>query len=141
MIREHMVRWLTYMCGHHGGVRAPARPDERCLLACAQRITPHRQAKFPQQRLELSLSQHIEGPDVMVWQLGRGALRFGGLTGLFYGVQMTSSIARNRRDMQDTILAALVAGAVMGISGESAGDILGLVHMVIPRGFVTCRAP
>ncbi|CAK0771426.1 hypothetical protein CVIRNUC_003859 [Coccomyxa viridis] len=43
-----------------------------------------------------------------------GGLRFGGLTALFYGVQMTSSIARNRRDMQDTILAALVAGAVMG---------------------------
>ena len=30
---------------------------------------------------------------------------------------MTSSIARNRRDMQDTILAATVAGAVMGTAG------------------------
>lgn len=54
----------------------------------------------------------------MLWQPGRGGLRFGGLTGLFYGVQMASSIARNRRDMQDTIFAALVAGAVMGTSGE-----------------------
>ena len=53
----------------------------------------------------------------MLWQPGRGGLRFGGLTGLFYGVQMASSIARNRRDMQDTIFAALVAGAVMGTSG------------------------
>ena len=31
---------------------------------------------------------------------------------------MTSSIARNQRDMQDTILAALVAGAVMGTAGK-----------------------
>ena len=53
----------------------------------------------------------------MLWQPGRGGLRFGGLTGLFYGVQMASSIARNRRDMQDTIFAALVSGAVMGTSG------------------------
>jgi hypothetical protein len=62
-------------------------------------------------------SGNIEGPDVMLWQPGRGGLRFGGLTGLFYGVQMASSIARNRRDMHDTIFAALVAGAVMGTSG------------------------
>lgn len=54
----------------------------------------------------------------MLWQPGRGGLRFGGLTGLFYSVQLTSSIARNRRDMQDTVLAALVAGAVMGTSGK-----------------------
>ena len=60
----------------------------------------------------------------MMWQHGRGGLRFGGLTGLFYGVQMTSSIARNRRDMQDTILAALVAGAVMGFSGYPAASLL-----------------
>ena len=62
-------------------------------------------------------------PDVLMWQHGRGGLRFGGLTGLFYGVQMISSIAHNRRDMQDTIWAALVAGAVMGASGISVrGD-------------------
>ena len=60
----------------------------------------------------------------MVWQYGRGGLRFGALTGLFYGVQMTSSIARNRRDMQDTILAALVAGAVMGFSGYPTALLL-----------------
>ena len=63
----------------------------------------------------------------MVWQRGRGGLRFGGLTGLFYGVQMISSVARNRRDMQDTILAALVAGAFMGVTGAPVQDILGLV--------------
>ena len=65
----------------------------------------------------MGINGDIEGPDVMLWQPGRGGLRFGGLTGLFYGVQMASSIARNRRDMQDTIFAALVAGAVMGTSG------------------------
>ena len=54
----------------------------------------------------------------MLWQSGSGGLRFGGLTMLFYGVQLTSSIARNRRDIHDTVLAALVAGAVMGTSGD-----------------------
>ncbi len=54
----------------------------------------------------------------MLWQSGSGGLRFGGLTMLFYGVQLTSSIARNRRDINDTVLAALVAGAVMGTSGN-----------------------
>ena len=44
----------------------------------------------------------------------RGGLRFGALTGLFYGVQLLSSVARNRRDMQDTIYAALVTGGVLG---------------------------
>ena len=66
-----------------------------------------------------SISDCSLWPDVIMWQHGRGGLRFGGLTGLFYGVQMISSIARNRRDMQDTIWAALLAGAVMGASGES----------------------
>ena len=47
----------------------------------------------------------IMGLMLLVWQYMAGvALRFGGLTGLFYGVQLISSIARNRRDMQDTIL-------------------------------------
>ncbi len=74
----------------------------------------------------LSVSDSNLWPYVMMWQHGRGGLRFGGLTGLFHGVQMISSIARNRRDMQDTIWAALVAGAVMGASGESTRDILGV---------------
>ena len=46
--------------------------------------------------------------------LRRGGLRFGALTGLFYGIQLLSSTARNRRDMADTIYAALATGAVMG---------------------------
>ncbi len=44
----------------------------------------------------------------------RGGLRFGALTGLFYGAKLLSSTARNRRDMADTIYAALATGAVMG---------------------------
>ena len=47
--------------------------------------------------------------------LRRGGLRFGALTGLFYGIQLLSSTARNRRDMADTIYAALATGAAMGM--------------------------
>ena len=46
--------------------------------------------------------------------LCRGGLRFGALTGLFYGVQLLSSVARNKRDMQDTIYGALITGGVLG---------------------------
>ena len=53
----------------------------------------------------------------------RGGLRFGALTGLFYGAQLLSSTARNRRDMGDTIYAALATGAVMGaLSGAHAAS-------------------
>ncbi|KAK9906560.1 hypothetical protein WJX75_004165 [Coccomyxa subellipsoidea] len=44
----------------------------------------------------------------------KGGLRFGALTGLFFGVQLLSSIARDRRDMQDTVNAALVTGGLFG---------------------------
>lgn len=44
----------------------------------------------------------------------RGGLRFGALTGLFFGVQLLSSIARDKRDMQDSINAALVTGGLFG---------------------------
>ncbi|CAL8462070.1 g1601 [Coccomyxa elongata] len=52
----------------------------------------------------------------------RGGLRFGALTGLFFGVQLLSSIARNKRDMQDTVNAALVTGGLFGslLPGSSA---------------------
>ena len=49
---------------------------------------------------------------------------------------MTSSIARNRRDMQDTILAALVAGAVMGTAGERG---LSAVTLSFPHTAKQCE--
>lgn len=51
----------------------------------------------------------------------RGGLRFGALTGLFFGVQLLSSIARDRRDMQDTVNAALVTGGLFGALCEPPG--------------------
>ena len=46
--------------------------------------------------------------------LCRGGLLFGGLAGVFYGVQLLSSIARARRDYQDTMAAGLATGVVFG---------------------------
>jgi hypothetical protein len=46
----------------------------------------------------------------------RGGLVIGGLAGIFYGVQLISSIARARRDYKDTMAAGLATGMVFGIA-------------------------
>ena len=40
----------------------------------------------------------------------------GGLAGVFYGVQLLSSIARDRRDYRDTMAAGLATGVVFGVA-------------------------
>lgn len=40
----------------------------------------------------------------------------GGLAGVFYGVQLLSSIARDKRDYRDTIAAGLATGLVFGVA-------------------------
>lgn len=44
----------------------------------------------------------------------RGGLLLGGLAGVYYSVQLLSSIARAKRDYRDTMAAALATGIVFG---------------------------
>ena len=46
----------------------------------------------------------------------RGGLVIGGLAGVFYGVQMLSSVARAKRDYKDTMAAGLATGMVFGVA-------------------------
>ena len=46
----------------------------------------------------------------------RGGLVIGGLAGIFYGVQLVSSIARAKRNYKDTMAAGLATGMVFGIA-------------------------
>ena len=41
-------------------------------------------------------------------------MQFGSLAGLFYGVQMLSSVANGEKSIGDTVLAATAAGGVFG---------------------------
>ena len=60
----------------------------------------------------------------------RGGLVIGGLAGVFYGVQLLSSVARARRDYKDTIAAGLATGMVFGVA--CAQPILSRVPPVTP---------
>ena len=40
----------------------------------------------------------------------------GGLAGVFYGVQLLSSVARAKRDYKDTMAAGLATGMVFGVA-------------------------
>ena len=46
----------------------------------------------------------------------RGGLVIGGLAGVFYGVQLLSSVARAKRDYKDTMAAGLATGMVFGVA-------------------------
>lgn len=68
----------------------------------------------------------------------------GGLAGVFYSVQLLSSIARARRDYQDTMAAGLATGVVFGAARapqSPGGSCLPDIHHLMRLGRVGMCVP